>query len=444
MLLLLWLGGTCFLAAQTPKAPENWIIPSAPYPAKNDTIPQVVYTDKFRHLTVPEFWISKLPRPDRKILNRAAIRHFNDQTARHKKLIISPEDFNSTYSGEWIRTKLTKLHDFLLERAFYFENGKAIDKNFLEDFEHYSNPDAVLQRVKTRYALVVDYANHRVTPTEATLLKKPEQIYFDRNQNAALDIGTPLAVLHQTADAKWYFALAPTSYGWIRAQDIAFTTRKKMLAYAKSKNFVITVNPKNALFYKNRYDNYLRMGVRLPYVGRSVAYCQVQIPKRNSQGKLELRTATISLADIHRGYLPYTQRTIIKQAFKFLNAPYGWGGMFGEQDCSKFLQEIYATVGIILPRNSGEQKKTGKTLITFGGTLEERSHQLTVSARPASTLLHLPGHIMLYLGIHEGTPYIIHTVWGARKGKDPVAKTAVTSVHFKDYLAQIESATSIK
>ncbi len=38
-----------------------------------------------------------------------------------------------------------------------------------------------------------------------------------------------------------------------------------------------------------------------------------------------------------------------------LNQPYGWGDMYGEQDCSRFLQMVFATVGIMLPRDSKDQ-----------------------------------------------------------------------------------------
>ena len=443
-LLLFSLSGWNPLAAQAPAAAEEWIISSVPYPAKKSALPQIAYTKEFRHLNLPDFWISKLPHPERRILNPAGIKLFNREAAQSPNLYSDPNDFNTTYSGEWVRGKLAKLHTFLQERAFYFEDGSVIDKNFLTNLEHYSQSDTVPDRVHTRYALVVDYANHRVMPSEVTLLKKPEQIYFDRNQNAALDIGTPLAVLHQTNDAKWYFVLSPSSYGWVRAQDIALTTREKMLAYTHSKNFVITINPKNALFYKNRYINYLRMGARLPYTGMIGAYCRVQIPIRNGKGELELRTAAIKRSDIHRGYLPYTQRTIITQAFKFLNAPYGWGGMFGEQDCSKFLQEIYATVGIKLPRNSGEQEEAAKPLIAFDGPPAKRQKELMLLGQPATTLLTLPGHIMLYLGTYRGTPYVIHTVWGEREGQNPVAKTAVSSLYFKSYLGKLKTAVSVK
>jgi len=444
IIISLWTITLSHITAASPQSGAPWMVSSALYPDKDASMPQIEYTREFRHINLPEFWIDKLKEPDRIILNREQIRQLNRKTATVKGLITPAQDFNATYSGDWIKEKLISLHAFLNLRAFYLENGKAIDWNMPQSLWDNSRYETMPETITTRYALAVNYTHHRVTPTNTTLLKEPQQRYFDRNQNAALDIGTPLAVLHQSADGKWYFALSPSSYGWVAAEDIAFTTRERLIQFSQSKNFAVTINPKNALFINGEYDDFVRMGIRLPYTGRLGAYAQVQIPKRDSSGNLLLRSAAIKYSDIHLGYLSYTPRTIITQAFKFLNAPYGWGGMFGEQDCSKFLQEVYATVGIMLPRNSGDQEQAARPLVTFENGTRERIADLKQKGEPGSTLLHLPGHIMLYLGSYKGAPYIIHAVWGAIEGKNPLAKTAVTTVHFKNYIDKMDTAVAVK
>ncbi len=57
-------------------------------------------------------------------------------------------------------------------------------------------------------------------------------------------------------------------------------------------------------------------------------------------------------------------RTVaIKQALKYFNAPYLWGGRspFGI-DCSGFTQIIYKMIGIKIPRDAAEQVKIGRAL----------------------------------------------------------------------------------
>ncbi len=439
-----WILTLSLAIAASPQSGAPWVVSASLYPDKKSAMPQVDYTREYRHINLPEFWIDRLRYPDREIMGIQQIEQFNAQTAHLKKLTYPPQDFNTSYSGDWVGDKLARQFAFLAIRAFYLENGRPIDKRILPSLWQNCAFDTIPETITARYALVVRYANHRLSPSAQTLLKKPGQRYFDRNQNAALDIGTPLAILHQSADKKWYFSLSSSSYGWIAAEDIAFATREEMLRFSRSRNFITTINPKNALFIKGRYENFVRMGVRLPYIGKLGEKAEVQIPARDSDGNLTLQSAELQTSDIHLGYLPYTPRTIIRQAFKFLNAPYGWGGMFGEQDCSKFLQQIYSTVGILLPRNSGDQELAGKPLVRFDSNTKARIKTLIERGEPGTTLLHLPGHIMLYLGSYKGAPYMIHTVWGAVKGKNPIAKTAVTSVFFKHYIDKMDTAITIE
>ncbi|MGE5307930.1 MAG: C40 family peptidase, partial [Deltaproteobacteria bacterium] len=128
----------------------------------------------------------------------------------------------------------------------------------------------------------------------------------------------------------------------------------------------------------------------------------ILFPVRDSRGGLRESEGSLPRESVSVGFLPYTQRTILVQAFKLLGAPYGWGGSGGEQDCSSFLQEIFSTVGIRLPRNSSEQAKAGSAVDL-------------PSAVPAITILGMKGHIMLYLGEYEDNPYAIHAVWAYRE-----------------------------
>lgn len=93
---------------------------------------------------------------------------------------------------------------------------------------------------------------------------------------------------------------------------------------------------------------YMQMGCALPLLGAcDNSTIQVLVPARKDNGWCTFEPAYTSAADMSQGYLPYTPRTALVQAFKLLNAPYGWGGMHGEQDCSRFIQEVFATITAI-------------------------------------------------------------------------------------------------
>jgi gamma-D-glutamyl-L-lysine dipeptidyl-peptidase len=67
--------------------------------------------------------------------------------------------------------------------------------------------------------------------------------------------------------------------------------------------------------------------------------------------------------EIYTGKPENTRDVIIRQALKYFNAPYLWGGRspFGI-DCSGFTQVIYKTVGVPIPRDASQQVRTGVAL----------------------------------------------------------------------------------
>lgn len=412
------------------------------------TVPKkqpIIIVNKNRHLNMAEFWIDKIEKPDALIMNEKEIERFNHNTTHIKKTFNNFQNLPSSYSSQWIKAKL--LHNFnsTKSRVNYFESGEKIPLSFYNEIKEELNFKGFHQEERSaRYALTVKYTNQKVIPTEFSLLKKSDEIYFDRNQNAALDIATPLVILQTSKDGEWQYGIGPSSSGWVRSSDIAFGEKEEILNYIWSKNFIITTASKTALLIQGKYHDYLRMGVRLPSMMNIDDMTMVLIPIRDTYGNLILSNGTVKTENVHQGYLPYTPRTILIQAFKFLNAPYGWGGMYGEQDCSKFLQEIYATTGINLPRNSSSQSDVGEAKIDISGVSSDERYQFfRNSALAGVTIMHLDGHIVLYIGEYQGEPYIIHTVWGDSLEYYPLARTAITSLKFNDYFNKIDRLTDI-
>ena len=405
----------------------------------------IIIVNKNRHLNIAEFWIDKVEEPDAVIMNSAEIERFNKNTAYKKQTLNYFDETAPSYDVAWIKEKILKSYTGIKSRAPYFADGNKISSSFYSEIKEEMNLNNFYNtRQPTRYALTVNYTNQKIVPTELSLLKKRHQIHFDRNQNSALDIATPIAILHTSKDGFWHYGIGPTSYGWIRSRDIAFGKRDEIVNYLSSKNFVVTTAAKTSLMIQGKYHDYLRMGVRLPLLMNIDDMTMVMVPIRNKEGKLILSNATVKTEHVHKGYLPYTVKTILTQAFKFLHAPYGWGGMYGEQDCSKFLQEIYATTGLHLPRNSASQSDVGESKIELAALpIESKTRLIKSSALVGGSILHLKGHIVLYLGEYKGEPFIIHTVWGSSSKHHALGRTAVTSLNFNDYLKKMDRLTNI-
>ena len=405
----------------------------------------IIIVNRNRHLNLAEYWIDKVEKPYKEIMTPKEIEAFNDDIAHKNKTFNYFEELKSAYGASWLKRTILKAYSGIRRTTHYFEDGNKIDSKFYKSIKKDLNLEEMAEgNIQTKFALTTNYCDQRVVPTDLSLLKKKNQIHFDRNQNSALDIGTPIAILHSTKDGLWYYGIGPTSSGWVHSKDIAFGSKEEIAHYLSSKNFVVTTATKTALKIRGEYHDYFRMGVRLPILMSIDDETMVIVPTSDEEGNLVLTNATVKTANVHKGYLKYTTENILLQAFKFLHLPYGWGGMYGEQDCSKFIQEVYATVGLKLPRNSASQSNVGTAKIELSGLSKSSKYTfLETSGIVGGTILHLKGHITLYIGDYKGEPYIIHTTWGASSKHFPLGRTAVTSLNFNNYLGKIDRLTNI-
>jgi hypothetical protein len=140
----------------------------------------------------------------------------------------------------------------------------------------------------------------------------------------------------------------------------------------------------------------------------------LDLPIRSADGGLAFAPALLpkhvgSAAD----YLPLTRANLIRQAFKFLGERYGWGHAFNGRDCSGFVSEIYRSMGVQLPRNTGDQAVSpvfAQTRFTPADTRDAR--MAAVSALEVGDLIYIPGHVMMFVGRIDGQPYVIHDTSG--------------------------------
>ncbi len=318
-----------------------------------------------RMMKTAGFWISRHPSPDAVIMGPKAIDQFNAALSKNKKLTKDIFTLNGVVTG-----------------------------------------------AAPRYGLVVHYASQRFLPTNKGQYEKKDDHDFDQLQNSALDVGTPVAVVHTSADGLWYYALTAISDGWVEAKNIALGDINQVREFAEDKNFVVVIKPKADIFMNKSmtdYDDYVRMGMRLPLTGVDAGRVTVKVPVKDTNGILVVKEAYMNVEDVNPGFLPFTARHIYKQALMMLNQPYGWGDMYGEQDCSRFLQMVFATVGITLPRDSKDQKQVSNSAADFDEKSDDSTKIKAIARAPAAnTLLAMKGHIMLYLGTVNGKPYAIH------------------------------------
>ncbi|MCH3950553.1 MAG: NlpC/P60 family protein [Acidaminococcus sp.] len=262
-----------------------------------------------------------------------------------------------------------------------------------------------------KYGVLTSRANVRVFPTEAQAFETPADTNFDDWQCSAADPTTPVRIYVADKTGSFYYVRTPDYRGWVPSRYVALTDR------ATWKKFVEPADPavvtgRLLTLKAGTEDQLYQMGTAIPTEKGNLL-----LPVRDDKGTLKIIRQKPNYNDsLHKGYLPYTANNIVTMAFRHLGAPYGWGGLKNSVDCSAFSQDVYKTVGIQLPRNSGEQARSFPGKDVRAMTLPQKLKY--IDTLPAGALLFKPGHVMIYLGEKNGTPYMIHALgsYGERTG----------------------------
>jgi len=376
----------------------------------------------FRMMKTAGFWISRHPSPDVLIMSPDAIDQFNAGLRSDKKLTKDIFSLIQDLKTESLLSDLEGTLSDITAKDYYTATGVKGDVDFYDDVKRNMNLSGVVIGVAPRYGLVVHFASQRFLPTKEGLYAQKDDIEFDQLQNSALDVGTPVAVVHASADGLWYYVMTEISDGWVEARNIALGDINQVREFAEDKDFAVVIKPKADIFLNETmtdYYDYVRMGMRLPITSVDAGRVTVNVPVMDTDGSLAVKQGYMNAEDVNTGYLAFTARNIYKQALTMLNEPYGWGDMYGEQDCSRFLQMVFATVGISLPRDSKDQAQVSNTIVNFDEKSDDATKMDALLQAPAGhTLLAMKGHIMLYLGTVNGKPYAIHDTTGYKQMVD--------------------------
>lgn len=366
----------------------------------------------------PARWLRGLPSPDAVVLTASEIGALNaliltrtDQMAQMSDIASMPDVVPGDKLREWL--SYDPLPDLASVRR-YNARGKVVGQAFLDEAALNINIGAVAASNPVRFGVMTERADIRGLPTAEALLREPDEVDFDTVQYSSIYPPAPVALLHTSMDGKWGFFQTPFVRGWMRLDSVAFANRGDV-SLSTATPLVITGS--RVLIYgdakeKTRLAS-VPMGAAFAIIGEETGAWLIRFPKKGKDG-LEWITGYVDKgADARKGFLLYTQRNIITQAFKMLGEGYAWGGLGGGRDCSEFLRDAFATVGVNLPRNSQQQVNAGKVRPDNDGlftadTLRAALHE----ARPGVTLFVTPGHIMLYLGEKSGAPYVIHQAHG--------------------------------
>ena len=380
------------------------------------------------HLTV-EFWIDRTKQVDELLADANDIARIIRDGFSNDTNMIDLADYPDTLSGDEV-ARLIRSISKPYSQELFFRDGGTVE---VADYDRYTanlNLDGLPDAVDVRFGLVLRRADMRTWPTRDVVFKTHETFDLDRFQENGLFPADVVAILAESADGQWYFVQSYNYAAWVAKEKIVIGDRQQILEYRDAENFLIVAggkvttnfNPKVEAISELQFD----MGVRLPLLDaddiepnidgqNSRSSHPVLLPTRGELGELEFRTALIARnQDVRVGYMPYTRKNILHQSFKFLGERYGWGHAYNARDCSGLVMEVYKTFGILLPRNSAQQRNSpiGNNACVDSSDSDEEKLEL-LAACDVGDLLYCPGHVMLYLGSSDGEPYVIHSLYGA-------------------------------
>lgn len=296
----------------------------------------------------------------------------------------------------------------------WFDNTVSKNINF---------PQFVQQEYNSkRRAIAVNNTSARLFPTYEPLFynhKIAGNGYpFDQLQDSSIWIGSPLYVIGNSLNG-WSLVLTHTKLmTWIPTSDIAFVTEKFIKNYMSQVNtnglrvIVQTEVNINSEYEKNQTLTVGYIGSIFP--GKNKSENIILLPIKLKEGNAKLIAATVNINGVSSFPLTSTPANFLRVIKELNGRSYGWGGLYFNNDCSQELQSIFTVFGIWLPRNSVDQYKIGKIIDLSNLKTEQRIQELSRIGRKLVTLVYIPGHIMLYVGNIQGSPWVYNNIWALR------------------------------
>ena len=380
-----------------------------------------------------DFWIDKYPDADKLILSAEDIRKWNERYA---------EDLEERWFGfydfdeddEPASVALSELKQ-VIEGSFiqpsgtvYDENGDVITDMRFKTLKVNQNILGLAEKNQIRYGVTVERTDIRMLPYEGIATTEKGNLKHCELQESIILMNEPVMILHTSQDREWYYILCSYAKGWVKAETVAFCEDKDAWNEMRNTEEFLVVTGDKVILEVDNYSSVtselvLYMGTKCKlvkaqdYTGtgteRLPYECYIiEVPARDAAGKLYYEYAFVPVSrDVNVGYLDYTAENMLVQLFKVNGDRYGWGGMHNARDCSQYAMDVYRCFGINIGRNSGDQATMPTTTYDMESMGIDEKKAVYEQLLPGA-IVYFPGHIMLYLGEHEGEYYVISATGG--------------------------------
>lgn len=315
------------------------------------------------------------------------------------------------------------------------ENKLYRDSVFVTELIKTANIDNGFNTMKK--GIIVEPSNIRVVPSNKPFFRDfalaGEGYPFDYWQNSTIPAATPVFIYHETEH--WVLIDSHICSGWIPKSKVAYISESLIERFINLPQLVI-VKDNQAITNRNaKYLGRADIGTIFPLISEQFYSYTALFVEKDNQANAQPVEITVNKEIASEKPIRLTVNNVAKISSEMINQNYGWGGMYYNRDCSQAMLDLFICFGILLPRNSRQQANNGGTVISIKDIKPNEKKQFIINnATPFSTLIGMPGHIMLYLGHYNKEPIVFHNMWGVRtlqgkqEGRFIVGKAVITTL----------------
>ena len=349
---------------------------------------------------------------------------------RFRRQWLAPWDASAVRPGE---NEVRKPFLLFIAKLGYAENLRPHTREFAAALLNNSAGRTIDAR-----AITVANTNIRQLPTDRPRFEAIDQagegFPFDTFQETALWAGSPVRLWQVSRDGQWGLVASACGNGWMPMHDLAAVDEKLADVYRRQAWVALTRDHVTVGGDGNGPCVVTHIGAVFPLMKTNGDSMEVLLPLRDADGRCLPHRAKISKSDTSVMPVPAKPRAVAELARQMIGQPYGWGGMFQQRDCSSTVRDLLIPLGIPMPRNSAAQAAAWVSIPLKSLTPQQREEAILKNGVPFLSLVRIPGHIALYLGLYDGRAVIMHNTWGIRtrrggvEGRKIIARCVITTL----------------
>jgi hypothetical protein len=365
------------------------------------------------------------------------------------------EDYNIIYFSVWHQhqpfhasfDRVSSLFKKFSNSPGYGENKKkhsVIWINKLQQNAFLDNyPNALNLAITTRHT------NLRMLPTQGPHFYKPGGDIsgwpFDNLQISSVAANTPIFVCHLSADKSWALVETNFTFGWIPVEDYARVDDGFIKTWESGRYAAIIKDKTSILDAEGNFGLRTSIGQIFPLVNEMTDTLEILIAAADKNSCAVIKHVFVSRQIVAPKPLRLNYPNAIKIANELIDEPYGWGGLYGNRDCSAMTRDFFAPFGIWLPRHSADQVREVGTYIDLQELDSAQKEKIILEKGiPYLSLLWRKGHVMLYIGGQKERALIFHNAWGiktidlsGREGRKIIGKAVITTLYPGEELSSL-------